>query len=374
VLQWLGIGDAPSIVIAGIIAFAIITVLHVIIGELAPKSLAVQKAEPTASALARPLEWFRVLFWPFIVSLNHGGNWVVRRLGVEPVSERELVSTPEDLQRLIAESEQGGTLDPIEADMLEGVFGLHETVARDIMTPRPEVVGLREDDTLRHALVTALDSRHSRFPVLGSDGVKGVVHFSGLARGLLEEDDTSRVRDVMSPTLFVPETMPIDDLLRELQRARSSLAVVLDEYGDLAGVVTVEDVIEEIVGEIHDERDRAPAVDRRPDGRVMVRGHVSLEDLHDHGIEMVDDSVTSVGGLVFSKLGRLPRTGDTVVHDGWDLTVEATRGTRVLLVGIAPRNNSGRGAVERQRRDEPAADRPKPEPTAGEPAHPDDRS
>jgi CBS domain containing-hemolysin-like protein len=290
------------------------------------------------------------------------------------VSERELVSTPEDLQRLIAESEQGGTLDPIEADMLEGVFGLHETVARDIMTPRPEVVGLREDDTLRHALVTALDSRHSRFPVLGSDGVKGVVHFSGLARGLLEEDDTSRVRDVMSPTLFVPETMPIDDLLRELQRARSSLAVVLDEYGDLAGVVTVEDVIEEIVGEIHDERDRAPAVDRRPDGRVMVRGHVSLEDLHDHGIEMVDDSVTSVGGLVFSKLGRLPRTGDTVVHDGWDLTVEATRGTRVLLVGIAPRNNSGRGAVERQRRDEPAADRPKPEPTAGEPAHPDDRS
>jgi CBS domain containing-hemolysin-like protein len=128
----------------------------------------------------------------------------------------------------------------------------------------------------------------------------------------------------------------VDDLLRQLQARRASLAVVLDEYGDFAGVVTVEDVIEEIVGEIEDERDRAPAVDARPDGRLIVRGHVPLEDLHDHGVELIDDTVTSVGGLVFTRLGRLPRTGDSVVADGWELTVEATRGTRVVLVAIEP--------------------------------------
>ncbi|WP_246551546.1 transporter associated domain-containing protein [Miltoncostaea oceani] len=124
--------------------------------------------------------------------------------------------------------------------------------------------------------------------------------------------------------------------MRQLQARRASVAVVLDEYGDFAGVVTVEDVIEEIVGEIDDERDRAPAVDQLPDGRLIVRGHVPIEDLADHGVELIDDTVTSVGGLVFTRLGRLPRTGDSVTADGWQLTVEATRGTRVVLVAIEP--------------------------------------
>ena len=132
----------------------------------------------------------------------------------------------------------------------------------------------------------------------------------------------------------MPETQLLDDLLRELQRRRISMAVVLDEYGELAGVVTVEDIIEEIVGEIDDERDRGPAIDTQPDGRFLVRGHVSLEDLADHGVDVVDDTVTSVGGLVFTRLGRLPRTGDTVTVDGWVFTVEATQGTRVVLVAI----------------------------------------
>ncbi|MDH3225650.1 MAG: hemolysin family protein [Thermoleophilia bacterium] len=333
----LGIADAPSVLIAGIGAFIIITVLHVVVGELAPKTVAIQRAERTALSSAWALEWFRRILWPFIKMLNGAGNWVVRRFGVEPATERELASTPEDLQRLIAQSEQGGALDPEEADMLEGVFGLHETVARDVMTPRPEVSTLGETDTVHSALRIALDSHHSRFPVLGSgDDVIGVVHLSGLARALIEHGERALVRDVAAPTIFVPETHPLDELLRELQAKRSSLAIVLDEYGDLAGVVSVEDVIEEIVGEIEDERDRARAIDVRPDGRVVVQGHVALEDLVDHGIDIVDETVTSVGGLVFALLGRLPRTGDSVVHSGHVLTIEATRGTRILLVAIEP--------------------------------------
>jgi CBS domain containing-hemolysin-like protein len=342
----IGLGSAASGLTAVILAFAVITVLHVVVGELAPKTVAIQRAEGTANGIARPLEWFRWLFSPLIVVLNGAGNAVVRALGVEPASERELASTPEDLQILIAQSEEGGAIEPEEAEMLEGVFGLQESLARDIMTPRPEVTTLAGDTPVRAGLTDALATRHSRFPVLNGDGVLGVVHLSDLARGLLERGEDTPVRELAGTALFVPETQPVDDLLRQLQSRRSSLAVVLDEYGDFAGVVTVEDVIEEIVGEIDDERDRARAVDHRPDGRLLVRGHVPLEDLRDHGVELVDDTVTSVGGLVFTRLGRLPRTGDTVTVDGWTLTVEGTHGTRVVLVAIEPAS-SGAGEGER---------------------------
>jgi len=336
VLSAVGLGEGSAVLTSVILAFIIITVLHVVVGELAPKTIAIQKAESTAMTIARPLEIFRLVFAPFISLMNGAGNRLVRALGVEPASESELASTPEDLQILIAQSEEGGAIEPEEADMLEGVFGLQQSLTRDIMTPRPEVTTLLADTHVRTALSEALATRHSRFPVLNGDGVLGVVHLSQLARGLLETGDTTPVRELSSAALFVPEMQPVDDLLRQLQARRASLAVVLDEYGDFAGVVTVEDVIEEIVGEIDDERDRAAAVDAQPDGRLIVRGHVPLEDLADHGVELVDDTVTSVGGLVFNRLGRLPRTGDSVDADGWRLTVEATRGTRVVLVAIEP--------------------------------------
>lgn len=335
VLSRMGLGESSAVLTSVILAFVIITVLHVVIGELAPKTVAIQRAETTALSIARPLEWFRILFAPFIHVLNGAGNALVRAIGVEPATERELASTPEDLQILIAQSEEGGAIEPEEADMLEGVFGLQGSLTRDIMTPRPEVTSLAAEMTVKAALVEALATRHSRFPVLNGDGVLGVVHLSQLARAVLEREDTP-LRDIAGTALYVPETQPVDDLLRQLQARRASLAVVLDEYGDFAGIATVEDVIEEIVGEIDDERDRGPAVDERPDGRLIVRGHVPLEDLQDHGVELVDETVTSVGGLVFTRLGRLPRTGDSITADGWTLTVEATSGTRVVLVAIEP--------------------------------------
>lgn len=337
VLESMGLGPAPAGLIAFVIAFIIITVLHVVIGELAPKTIAIQRAEKTAMRIARPLEAFRWLFAPIIFVLNGAGNRLVKALGVEPATEHELASTAEDLQRLIAESEAGGVLDPEEAEMLEGVFTLHETLARDVMTPRPAVVTVLGGASVREALTHALASNHSRFPVQAADGgVEGVIHMSALSRGLLERGETALVRELADPPLFVPETQPCDLLLRDLQAKRFSLAVVLDEYGDMAGVVTVEDIVEEIVGEIQDERDLPVRVDAAPDGRLLVRGHVPLEDLGDHGVEIDDETVTSVGGLIFARLGRLPRTGDTIESDGWRLTVEATKGTRVMLVALDP--------------------------------------
>ena len=332
-----GLGEGAVHVTGGIIAFALITMLHVVVGELAPKSLAIHRPEATATALAFPLEWFRVLLSPLIAVLNGAGVGLVRLIGVEPAGEHDLASTSEDIQRIIAQSEEGGRLDPEEADMLEGVFELHETVARDVMTPRPDLSTIHVDTPVRAALEIALAGRHSRFPVLDAQGeVVGVVRLSQLARGLLDGDETASVRGLMSPALFAPESQPIDLLLRKLQAQRASLSIVLDEYGDLAGVVTIEDIVEEIVGEIDDERDRAPSVDVSPDGRLMVGGHVPIESLGDHGVEIEDETVTSVGGLVFARLGKLPRTGDSVVSDGWRLTVEATKGTRVVLVSVVP--------------------------------------
>ncbi len=332
-LERLGLGGVSTPVVAAVIAFVIVVVLHVVVGALAPRNLALQRPEGTARGVALPLEWFRLMASPLIAVLGGAGDRLTAVFGIRPASAGP-ASTPEDLQRLIAQGEEGGTIEPEEADMLEGVFALGDRIARDVMTPRPEVCDLGADRPVRAALEEALSTRHSRFPVTGGGGVLGVVHLPDLARGVLEGGPGATVREVTSPAFFVPETQALDDLLRELQRRRTSLAVVLDEYGELSGVVTVEDIIEEIVGEIDDERDRAPAVDQAPDGRLLVRGHVPLEDLVDHGVRVEDDTVTSVGGLVFARLGRLPRTGDSVEVSGWRFTVEATRGTRVVLVAV----------------------------------------
>lgn len=331
-----GLGEAAGVVAAGIIAFTVITVLHVVVGELAPKTLAIQKAETVATRLALPLEGFRILFAPVIALLNGAGVRLVRLFGVAPASEHEMALTPEDLQRLIADSERGGTLDPEEAGMIEGVLELHETTAREVMTPAPQVTRIPGDTTVHDALLSVLGSVHSRFPVTGAAGhPEGVIHVSALARGFVETPGTP-VSALADPVHLVPESQPLDVLLGSMRDARASLAVVLDEYGQVAGVVSLEDVLEEIVGEIRDERDPEPDVVVADDGEVRARGHVSLDDLADHGPALAAEGVTSVGGYVFSRLGRPARAGDEVEVPGWRLVVDEVRGTRIVRVRCLP--------------------------------------
>ncbi len=332
--EQLGMGAGGVHFATFVIAFLIITALHMVVGELAPKNVALQRAEDTARYVARPLEAFRVAFQPLIHVFNGAGNWLVRKAGIEPATAHEMASTPEDLQLLIAQGEEGGTIEPEEADMLEGVFSLGDTLCRDIMTPRPEVRTIAHDLPLKEAVTRAIEARHSRYPVIDLEGVVGVTHLSDLVRAMFEYGEEAPASKAASPPLFVPETQPADDVLQQLQLQHTSLAVALDEYGEMAGVVTVEDIVEEIVGEIDDERDSGPPVSTAPDGRLIVRGSVPLEDLADYSVEVEDESVTSVGGLIFTRLGRLPRTGDSVTVDGWTFQVEATRGTRVVLVSV----------------------------------------
>jgi CBS domain containing-hemolysin-like protein len=248
--------------------------------------------------------------------------------------------TSEDLKEMIRGSASGGTLDLGEAVMLGGVFHLHEQEAREVMTPIPAVVTVNSDQAVEEALRSCVSSGHTRLVVIEDDNpdkVRGVAHNNSLVRLYLNAGADSSIEPAIRDVPIFPETKPLDDLLAELQRQRSSLGVVSDEYGRTVGIVTVEDILEEVVGEIEDETDpRSTSLRRLTDGDWYVRGHVPLGDLEDAGIKLpVDsDAFNSVGGYVFSELGRLPRRGDTINANGYEIRVESVRENRIVAVRI----------------------------------------
>src|SRR4051812_1445209 len=227
--------------------------------------------------------------------------------------------------------------------MLSGVFHLHEQEARQVMTPIPAVVTVDIAEDVETALRRAISSGHTRLVVTedhNRDRVRGIVHTNELARLLLTEGPNASIEPVVHEAVIVPETKPLDDLLADLQRQRSSMAVVIDEYGRVAGIVTVEDIIEEVVGEIDDETDPAGGdVRRLANGDWFVRGHVAVTDLMDYGLDLpVDtDAYNSVGGFVFAQLGRLPKRGDNITADGYTIRVESVRENRIEAVRIRER-------------------------------------
>lgn len=333
-------GEATAVALTVIIAFSIITVLHIVIGELAPKSIAIARPEGTARWLAGPLSIFKRIFQPLIVVLNGTANWLVGLAGIRPASEMELGATGDELRAMVQHGRTRRTLDAGEAHMLSGVFELHENEARNVMTPIPAVVTIDIDDTVEVALRRCTSSGHTRLPVTedrSTDKIKGVLHLSSLVRLMLSKGEDATIGKAVKDALIVPETKPLDDLLADLQRERMSMAVVVDEYGRTVGIVTVEDIVEEVVGEIDDETDPAlSSVRRLANGDLFVRGHVPLVDLEDHGIELPIDSdaYNSIGGFVFAELGRLPKRGDFVRANGYVIRVESVRENRIEAVRI----------------------------------------
>jgi CBS domain containing-hemolysin-like protein len=337
------VAHGVSVAISVIIAYLVITSAHIVFGELVPKLAVLGDAESIVRRTARPLHWFRVLFHPFIVVLNGVSLRVLRLLGIDPSKRAQEGGSPEEIRRIIAESMTGGTLDPGEAGMLTGVFHLHDQQARQVMTPAPAVVTVDVSEDVETALRRCINSGHTRMVVTedeNADRVKGIVHANQLAQLLLSEGRDAGIEGLIRDAPIVPETKPLDDLLADLQRQRSSLAVVVDEYGRTAGIVTVEDIIEEVVGEIDDETDPlGGAVRKLANGDWFVRGHVAITDLVDYGLELpVDsDAYNSVGGYVFGELGRLPKRGDTVSSNGYSIRVESVRENRIEAVRIRER-------------------------------------
>jgi CBS domain containing-hemolysin-like protein len=331
-----------AIAISAIVAFALIAAAQLVAGEMVPKFYAIDRAEAVARRVARPLQTFSVVFGPLIVPLTAVSNRILRLMGVD-MKRQQAGGSSDELKLLIAESHAGGHLDPGEAVMLTGVFHLHEQEARQVMTPIPAVVTIDISQDVESALRECVDSGHTRLVATEDedrDSVRGLVHVTELVSRLMQDGPNSPIEPLLHDALIVPETKPLDDLLADLQRQRTSMAVVVDEYGRVVGVVTVEDIIEEVVGEIADETDPASGEVRKlANGDWFVRGHVAVTDLADYGLDLpVDsDAYNSVGGFVFAELGRLPRRGDTISTDGFSIRVESVRENRIESLRIRER-------------------------------------
>jgi CBS domain containing-hemolysin-like protein len=338
-----GLSHGVAVAIAVAISYILVTALHVTVGEQVPKIYSIVNAERTAILVARPLKAFTRLMRPFISALNGAANGLLRAMRVNPDAAMEEGATPEELRMLIGQARAGGHLDPGESGMLEGVFHLHEQEARQVMTPIPAVVTVDTGEDVETALRRCISSGHTRLVVTedeNQDRVRGIVHSNSLARAFMAEGPGASIEPLIKDAPIVPETKPLDDLLADLQRRRSSMAVVIDEYGRVAGIVTVEDIVEEVVGEIDDETDPAGGEIRQlANGDWFVRGHVAVTDLSDYGMELpVDtDAYNSVGGFVFAELGRLPRRGDTINANGFSIRVESVRENRIEAVRIRER-------------------------------------
>src|ERR1700712_1778221 len=331
---------AVALALAIALAFIIVTFLHVILGEQSPKMVAISRAENVLIKVTGPLIFLGRVLHPLIVATNVPANFLVHKVLRIKVEDAEETS-PEELRLIIARGAKQGGLDPDEAGHLAGGFHLHEQEAREVMTPIPAVVTVDAHDTVEAALRRCVTSGHTRLVVIeddNADRVRGVVHNNSLIRVYMSDGPEAAIESVIRDALIVPETRPLDDLLHDLQVQRTSLSVVVDEYGRTVGIVTVEDILEEVVGEIEDETDpRAAALRQLTNGDWFVRGHVSLGDLAAAGIELpVDsDAYNSVGGYVFGELGRLPKRGDSIKVNGYTIRVQSGRGNRIEAVRIS---------------------------------------
>lgn len=293
--------------VASAIAFALITVLHIVLGELAPKSLALLFPEATSLWTAGPLIAFSKLLRPFIALLNGLANLLLRGFGLRAPTELTRAHRPEEIELLVTQMYEHGRIAEEPVEMIRGVFDLSETTAAEVMTPRTEVVALPASATIARAAELILQEGHSRIPVYEEslDHVVGLV----LARDVwrAERDEDGALSELVRPVPFVPDTKPIEGLLREMQDERVHLAVVVDEFGGTAGIVTLEDLVEEIVGEIADEYEVAPPdIEERAEGEVLLNGTVAVTELNDrYALGLPDADYTTVAGYVMGRLGRI---------------------------------------------------------------------
>ena len=326
---------AAHTVAAVVTAFLIITFLHIVLGELAPKSLALFRPEGVSRWVARPLIWFGKAMTPFIWSLNGTANAFLRLFGITPPSEGQHVHSPEELRLLVMQARAHGTLDESDSAMLAGVFDFHEKKAHDVMRPRTEVAAVDIDASEEEVREMLRRERYSRYPVYREtlDDVTGV--FLAKDLWLYDGNEPFDLKRFVREALYVPASRPAERVLDDLRKTRAHMAVVLDEYGGTAGIVTMEDLIEEVVGDIADEYDIAARTVVEQDGVLELAGSLSLVDVRsDHGLRIPDGDWTTLGGYAFSQLGRLPRIGDRVAFPGGELEVVAMDGRRVAALRI----------------------------------------
>jgi CBS domain containing-hemolysin-like protein len=343
-LGFLRIPEAALHPIALVIALMIVVFLHMVIGEMAPKNITIATPERAALALALPFRAFMLVFRPAIVLLNGVANGVLRLARVQPATSLETSHSAEELAVLIAEGRREGVIGDFAHRLLTGAIVFGDRAASELMVPRADTVAVRSRATVAMIEDVMLRSGHSRIPVHTGDldDVLGFVH----AKDLLAVEEEARARpldpSLIRPLLVVGETAPVQSVLAEMRRTHNHLALVVDEYGGTAGIIALEDIAEELVGEIWDEYDRQPRLVRTlADGTLVAAGSVHPEQLAPVGVVLPPGKYETLGGLVMAHLGRVPRPGDSVEVDGWRIRVSRMEGRRIREVRIIRTSPAG---------------------------------
>ncbi|MBE3072461.1 MAG: HlyC/CorC family transporter [Acidobacteria bacterium] len=327
------------------LAFALITALHIIFGELAPKTIALQHAEKTALFVVRPTKWFLWTFRPFILLLNGMGRAAAGALGLKPPSGYSLVHSEEELKMLVTASQEAGVLEEYEEQMLHRVFGFGDLTAGQVMLPRTELSALPAGASLKEVIDEVARAPHPWLPVYreGLDDIAGIVHAKDLFPALSRPADEFRVLDFVQEALTVPETMKADDLLIEMRRRATHHAIVIDEYGGTAGLVTFDRLMERIIGGIDGEPGSPGRIATLADGSVLIDGLALTTDINERfGLHLDEETYNTLGGYVLGRLGRRARLGDCIELEGHTLRVEALDGLRVARVHLSAPGQSGR--------------------------------
>ncbi len=336
---------ATSAIISTAIAFAIITFLHVVIGELAPKSIALGYPEESSLVVARPMIIFENIFRPAIWALNGTGNWLLRRVGLNRPTGHQLVHSVEELKMLVSASTASGELEPVEREFAERAFEFADTQVGEVMIPRTEMRAVEDTATIRDFLNLFAEVSHSRFPVYNGtlDNVVGFIWVKDVLRAFALETDanTQPLKKFIRTPLFVPYSKAIGELFGEMQRAKAQMAIVLDEYGGTAGMVTIEELIEEIVGSVSDElATPTPQLRRIEDGQIEADARLGVDEANVQlGIELPEsDDYETLAGLMLTRMGRVPKQGESVRIGGLKLTVARMDGPRIdkILLSKAP--------------------------------------
>lgn len=332
-----GLDDVVGHTISLALAFSIITGMHIVLGELTPKTMAIQNVEKIMLNVALPMLIFQRVMYPFVWLLNHVANWVAHRMGFQTASEGDDAHTEEEIRLLMEESHRQGLIDDTEVDFVDNVFDFTDLNVREIMTPRTDMVCLYLENTMEENIQTILEEQLTRYPICREDNdhIVGFLHVKDLMR-VMAEGRKPNLRRLARKALIVPESMDVSVLLKTMQKQRSQMAIVVDEYGGTAGMVTIEDIVEEIVGDIQDEFDEErPTAERRGKRIFSVDAKMLLEELEDIlEIDIEDEDVDTVGGWLYDQIGQTPRVGQMAAAGGNLFYVEEVDGVRITRVLI----------------------------------------
>jgi putative hemolysin len=320
--------------IAFVVSFAVVTYLHVVLGELVPKAISLSKNEETALWVALPIEAVYVASYPLVWLLQSSANAVTRLFGIQPAPAGIVAHSEDDIRLIVAQAEDTGVIEEVEEEMLYKVFDFADKEVHEVMVPRPEMVAISVDLPPEQCLAALIDSPYTRYPAYrGSlDEIVGILHVRDLFSALNDRGIANvRIEELLRPPFVVPETKDLAALLADFRREKFHMAVVVDEYGTTVGIATLEDLLEEIVGEIEDEFDLPDeSVERVDDHTVRIDGTFPIDDFNERfGMQLPIEDYHTVAGFVFGLLGRAPATGDEVEHDGLRFRVLDVEGSRI---------------------------------------------